>query len=128
MKPALPICVAISLVVAGCTAIPPVGESSVTHEVIVYNNHDNATETISIQIQLQDETVVNSSREMAPGDRWHVTDQDEAGEYTISISTESGQEASESYSLPLAEEGLTSYAVIRITDSGEIDIRIKWQE
>lgn len=127
MKRALSLCVVLLLLIAGCTAIAPVGGPSVTHEVIAYNHHNSAA-ILSVQIQGEEGTVLDTSQELKPGDKWNVTTQDQPGEYSISVSTESGLEATAEYSLPLTEEGLTSFARITITNSGELDIRVYYQE
>lgn len=121
MKRVLSLCVVL-LLVAGCTALPPY----VTHKVSA-NNYQNSTVTLSVEIQSEEGPVLNTSREMEPGDDWKITTQKTSGEFTISARTGSGLEDTEEYSLPLATSGLTSFARVEIND-GFLRIRVYREE
>lgn len=122
MKHALSICVALLLLVAGCSALP----AYTTHEVTAHNVQ-NSTVELTVEIQSEEETVLNTSQEVEPGEKWDITTQHKSGTYTISARTASGLEDTAEYSLPLAAGGKTSFARIT-TESGEIDIMVYYEE
>lgn len=122
MKRALSLCVVLLLVSAGCTALSP----TITHKVSA-DNVQNSSVALTVEIQSEEGTVLNTSTEMDPGEKWSITTQETSGTYTISARTASGLEDTAEYSLPLTESGLTSYAVITI-ESGELDIMVYYEE
>lgn len=119
---ALSIFVALLLLVAGCAALPPY----ITHEVNAHNFVNSSVE-LTVEIQSEEGTVLNTTKEMEPGEKWSITIQETSGNYTISARTASGLEDSAEYSLPLAASGKTSFARITI-ESGELDIRVYWEQ
>lgn len=122
MKHALSVCVALLLLIAGCSALP----ANITHKVSA-DNAQNSSVELTVEIQNEEGTVLNKTKEMGPGEDWKITTQENSGTYTISARTASGLEDTAEYSLPLAESRLTSYAVVTI-ESGELDIMVYYQE
>lgn len=122
MKRALSLGVALLLLSAGCTMLPPY----ITHEVDAHN-HGNSAVELTVEIQSEEGTVLNTSRELGTGEKWRITTQETSGTYTIHASTASGLEDTAEYSLPLAPSGRTSFARITI-ESGELNIEVIWEE
>lgn len=122
MKRVLSLCVVLLLFIGGCASLPPYS----THEVSA-ENYRNSSVELTVEIQGEEGTVLNTSKEMEPGEDWEILTQETSGTFTISARTASGLEDTEEYSLPLTKSDLTSYATIRIKPD-ELDIMVYYEE
>jgi hypothetical protein len=132
-KGAIVLLLGVSVVLAGCVGSPGGGstvtstDDEVTHEVKIVNV-ENTSHTVSVTVQQGGETVLNEERNLSDGAEWDVTTQSNPGNYTVVVTTDSGDRLNESYALPLAESDRRSFTVFRVSESGTLDVRTYWQE
>ncbi|MFC7165267.1 hypothetical protein [Halospeciosus flavus] len=121
--------VAVLVALAGCSAIPGGlgGEAEPRHEVQVENG-DDVAHTVTVEIRSDSETVLERTNDVSAGGEWNVTTQTTSGTYTVVVTTETGSRATETYSLPLAKGDRRSFTVVRVNESGSLDVRTYWQQ
>jgi len=98
-------------------------------------NNDGSTQQTTVTIQDSGGDVVfDKTYTLSPGDEENVTTQEDPGDYTLRVSTESTaagettETADTTYMLPLVSGDRESFTTIRIQEDGTIDIQTYWQE
>lgn len=105
---------------AGCVSLD--GSGNITHTILI-DNHDTNVHTVDLHVSSQSEEIYTQSLTLETNESDTVLEQNSAGEYTLNVTSESGQTVTHGYSLPIRVEPRESFTRIRIDNSSSIRVR-----